>query len=246
MSDFFEIPKNWDEELHPKVYYSTPNIQVLFEDEHFIAVNKPAGILVHPMSKKISPEDKKNLLKLVKWQTMNYLFPIHRLDRPVSGVVIFAKSSSSAAKLKEVWHDENFIKSYLLLCKGITPQNGVFSKPLKDEDGVSRECKTIYETMRTFFPRFSLVKATILTGRNHQIRRHFAGACHCLIGDTMHGKGRINQEFREKFSLNRIFLHASILQFKHPFTGEIVKIECELDEHLKSILEQIPEKCIDN
>ncbi len=245
MTNHFEIPKNWDEELHPRDYYSTPIIQILFEDEYYLIVNKPSGILVHPMSKNQNPEDKKNLLKLVKWQTMNYLYPIHRLDRPVSGIVVFAKTSNAAAKLKEHWHDESFIKTYYLLCKGVTPENGIFSKPLKDEDGVLRESFTKFETIKTFYPRFSFVKATILTGRNHQIRRHFAGACHCLIGDTMHGKGRINQEFRDKFSLNRIFLHAGHIQFKHPFTSDILQIECPLDQQLVEIIKKIPEICLD-
>lgn len=231
----FETPKDWNEELPPELYYSEPKIEVLYRDEHFIAVNKPAGILVHPLKEK-DPE-KKNLLKLVKWQQRAYLYPIHRLDRPVSGIVIFALSSKAASQLKEVWHDDQFVKEYLLLCKGVTPEKGEFNKPLTDEKGIKREASTSFERIEAFSPRFSYCKAQIQTGRNHQIRRHFAHFCFSLVGDTQHGKGRINQEFRDRFNLHRIFLHAHYLAFKHPVTNVYTEIKAPLPELLRNCLE---------
>lgn len=231
----FEVPKDWNEELPPELYYSEPKIEVLYRDEYFIAVNKPAGILVHPMKEK-DPE-KKNLLKLVKWQQRAYLYPIHRLDRPVSGIVIFALSSKAASQLKEVWHDDQFIKEYLLLCKGVTPEKGEFNKPLTDEKGIKRDALTSFERIEAFPPRFSYCRAQIQTGRNHQIRRHFAHFCFSLVGDTQHGKGRINQEFRDRFNLHRIFLHAHYLAFKHPVTNVYTEIKAPLPELLVNCLD---------
>ncbi len=236
----FEIPENWDEELPPKEFYADPVIEIIYEDEYFMAVHKPAGILVHPGSEGV--KEKKNLLKLVKWQTDNYLYPIHRLDRPVSGIVIFGKSSKATKKIKEVWDDENFEKCYYLLCRGIIKEAGEFNTPIKNDKGIYQESHTRYWPLKHFSPRFSFCRVQILTGRYHQIRKHFSKYCFNLVGDTIYGKGRINQEFRDRFDLRRTFLHAYKLKFMHPFLKKEVEINCPINSQLQSILDKLDEE----
>lgn len=230
----FETPLNWNEELAPKDFYADPSITVLFRDEFLIVVNKPAGILVHPIND-LDPE-KKNLLKLVKWQSGQYLYPIHRLDRPVSGIVIFALDKKIAKKIKENWHQADFLKEYTALVIGITPESGVIEFPLEDAKGMLRESKTTYQCISTIKDRFSLIKIQIQTGRNHQIRRHFKMIGHAIVGDILHGDEKMNEIFSKELNFTRIFLQASKIQCPHPKNQTSLVIECGLDQELLEVI----------
>ncbi len=209
-------------------------IPILFEDEHYIVVDKPSGLLIHPYKKETN--ERENLLKKVKEQTGHYLYPVHRLDRPVSGIVLFALTSEAGKKIKEIWHQESCVKEYTALARGYFDEDeGVMNFALTDEKGVKKEAITHYQVLKQF-QKTALVKAQIKTGRHHQIRRHFSRRCHGLIGDTTHGKGRINQFFREHFNLHRIFLHANRLEFVHPYTKNKLTINCELPNDLAEVL----------
>ncbi len=213
------------------------NIDILYEDEHYIAVEKPSGLLIHPYKKETN--EKENLLKSVKEQTGHYLYPLHRLDRPVSGIVIFALSSEAGSKLKEIWHKENFLKEYLTLARGYFDEDaGEMNFALSDDKGTKKEARTLYWKIKQF-EKTCYLRVEIKTGRHHQIRRHFARRCHGIIGDTTHGKGRINQYFRETFNLNRIFLHAHRLEFTHPYTSERIFIKSELPGELQTVLNNL-------
>lgn len=211
------------------------NIEILFEDEHYIIVNKPSGLLVHPYKKESNERD--HLMKRVKAQTGHYLYPIHRIDRPVSGIVVFALSSEAARDLQAIWKD-NVTKEYLTLCRRNLELPGVFNFELSDDNGNKKEALTRYFPIK-LYEKYTYCRVEIVTGRKHQIRRHFSRRCYNLVGDTKYGKGVDNRYFREEFNLNRIFLHSAKITFEHPYTNKVQVVQCQLPELLQNVLENL-------
>ncbi|MFZ9000866.1 MAG: RluA family pseudouridine synthase [Bacteriovoracaceae bacterium] len=214
-----------------------PPIKILFQDDYYIAVEKPSGVFVHPMEKR-GIEERNNLLKRVKEQTGHYLYPVNRIDRPVSGVVLFALNKEATRKMQDIWKDDETKKYYITLCKGTLDEPGEFNFALKDDNGNEKQSRTTYGPIYSFGD-ITLCLVQIFTGRKHQIRRHFSRRCMNLLGDTTYGKGKVNHFFRDHFGLGRIFLHSSRLEFIHPFTNEKVKIYSELSEDLRKALKEI-------
>lgn len=202
-------------------------------------VNKPSGLFVHPY--KAESQERETLLKIVRKQTGHYLYPMHRLDRPVSGIVIFALSSEAAKLLQEQWTLPSTIKEYTTLVRGILDSPGRFEFALTDDNGVKRDAITHYWPIDSK-KELTLLRVRIDTGRKHQIRRHFARRCHGVIGDTAHGKGKINQFFRDHYQLNRIFLHCHYFSFEHPFTKNKIEIHCPLPIDLQEVLTRLEMK----
>lgn len=212
-------------------------IKVLYMDESFIAVSKPGGLIVH---KTKESQDRVFLLQTLAQQVGKYLYPVHRLDRAASGVIIFAFSSEYAKILQENMRKVETKKEYITLVRGSTPQNWESKRPLSNDKKVKQEAHTTFEKICEFF-RLSLIRARIYTGRRHQIRRHLAHEAHQIIGDTTHGKGRINNFFRENYGLPRLFLHARKLEIPHPVTNKVLCIEDKLPEDLQTFLLNVPE-----
>ncbi len=209
------------------------SLEILFQDDYYLAVNKPSGLFVHPTKEDAAVTE--TLLSIVKAMTGLYLYPLHRLDRPVSGVVLFALSSEAARLMQKNWHTSAVIKEYLCLVRRHFYQSGFFDFSLSDEDGIEKSALTHYWPLERFKDT-SLMKVQIETGRRHQIRRHFSRVCHNLVGDTMYGKGKTNQFFREHFALNRIFLHAHHLSFIHPYTAQKIELTAALPDELTAVL----------
>ena len=177
--------------------------EILYQDEYCIAVNKPHGLLVHRTN---MSSDKDFLLQRVRDQSGRKVYPVHRLDRPTSGVVLFAFSKEIAAEFFKLFRKRTVKKTYLALVRGWTDDYGIIDSPLRTSGGKEQDALTLYKTLaRTEVDisvepyeksRYSLVEIDLKTGRTHQIRRHFAHLRHPLIGDTTHGDGRHNQMFR--------------------------------------------------
>ena len=186
-------------------------LEVLFENEDFIAISKPSGVIVHPWKE---CSDETSLLYLLKEQTGRYIYPVHRLDRAVSGVIVFAFSSEAARLLKESLESEITQKIYLSLCMR------ELHSPVVNEYELFNQSRTKKQPARTgIIPlqtdgKVTLCKARIYTGRYHQIRRHFSAMGHHLIGDTKYGKGNINRYFRSEYGLHRLFLHCAGLKIQ--------------------------------
>ncbi len=212
------------------------SIKILYQDKYFIAVEKPINLLVHPYKKESNERD--HLMKQVKAQTGLYLYPIHRLDRPVSGVVIFGLAGEYVKEVKNIWHKPSTQKRYIALVKGILSKAGEFSFSLQKEDKSLQEAITLYKPIQTFLES-TLVEVEIKTGRRHQIRRHFARRCHNILGDKKHGQGKLNKKYLEFIGLDRIFLHAKTLEFTHPYTDELITIESPLPEALQECLKKL-------
>ncbi|HEB53447.1 MAG TPA: pseudouridylate synthase [bacterium] len=214
-----------------------PQLRILHQEEAFVVVSKPSGLLVH---RDEHHPDADAALQLVRDQVGRFLYPFHRLDRATSGILMFGFSKDSAAALQKSLAAKDAHKDYIALLRH-PGSNHTFGerwtceRPLHDDKEVARECRTDFEVLEAF-RRCALVRCRIFTGRYHQIRRH---ANHCgrhVIGDTTHGKGRINAAFRERHGLHRLFLHLGHVAMAHPTTGERIEFDDPMPEELERVL----------
>lgn len=218
-------------------------LAVLYRDEHFIAVDKPPGMLVH---RTWISDGSEFALQRLRDQIGRRVYPVHRLDRPTSGVLMFALSPEAATALCGVFEARAVDKRYLAVVRGYTEEAGSIDYALCEEpDKPAQPALTHYRRLATVelpiavgryaSARYSLVEARPETGRMHQIRKHFAHIFHPLIGDTTHGEGRHNRLFRERFDLHRLLLLAWRLEFTHPCSGARVAIEAPLPAELQRL-----------
>ena len=231
-------------------------LEILFHDDHFVAVNKPAGLMVHRSP--LDPREERFALQLVRNLLKRHVFPVHRLDRGTSGVLLFGLAPDAARLLAAAFEERQVEKRYLAVVRGITPAEGVIDHPLADEPdrylptpqtGTAREAVTLYRRLATAelpfavgryaTSRYSLVDASPHTGRRRQLRRHFKHLFHPIIGDTTYGEGRHNRFFREEFGVGRLLLHDARLSFRHPFTGADVAITAPLDAAFSQLLHRL-------
>ena len=225
------------------------NLEIVYRDEYLIAVNKPAGMLVHRSW--LDKYETRFVMQTLRDQIGQHVFPLHRLDRPTSGVLIFALSSEIAAQVMPMFAEHKMQKTYHAIVRGWIEEAAVLDYPLKEEqdkiadkfaskEPEAKEAITEYRPLAKVevpystgrFPtsRYCLMEMKPKTGRKHQLRRHMHHLSHPIIGDTTHGDGRQNRLFREKFDAYRLLLHASELRFIHPFSGEDVVIKAGFDE----------------
>lgn len=235
-----------------------PVLEILYQDEYLVAVNKPAGLFVHR-----SYMDKDEIyfaLQLVRDQIGQYVYPVHRLDRPTSGVLLFALTSEVARSMGEAFTNKTIQKTYYALTRGHLLGNGTIDYPLKEkldklgDKNVSRDkepqqAQTAYQSLLTAsLPisvgkydsvRYSLVKLQPATGRRHQIRRHLAHLRHPVIGDINYGDNKQNPFFREHFGFKCLMLLAKKLDFVHPVTSEKITIEVQFDQQWQSVFAKL-------
>ncbi len=206
----------------------SPTIEIVFQNDNLVVVNKPANMLVHrsPIS-----DDTRFLLQELRNQLGRLVFPAHRLDRPTSGLMVFALNQDSVSRLGCAFQEGGVEKDYLAVVRGWVHEGAVIDYPLKKEGkGGEQEAVSLYEPLqRMEFPwpvggfpsaRYTLLKVTPQTGRWHQIRRHLAHIRHPVVGDVLHGDGRHNRLFREHLHIHRLMLHASFLSFAEPVSRE--------------------------
>ncbi|MCV6608538.1 MAG: tRNA pseudouridine(65) synthase TruC [Campylobacterales bacterium] len=232
-------------------------LEILFNDQSIIAINKPARMLVHRTK---MDKDKVFAMQTLRDQIGQHVFPIHRLDKPTSGVLLFAKNSEVAAKLSELFVSKDIKKEYLAIVRGYLNGEELIDYPLrrildkfgdKDRrkvDEEPQEAKTQYKGLNTIeipiangkyqTSRYSFVKLTPLTGRKHQLRRHMKHVSHPIIGDRKHGKAEHNNLFRDTFETSRLLLHAYSLSFTHPITQKEISIKAPLDQSFQNILKR--------
>lgn len=204
--------------------------RILYQDAHLIAIDKPAGFQVH------QPEDLRHrvskqfdCLHLLRKQIEQYLYPVHRLDRATSGVLIFALSPEIASLISTAFQEKLIRKKYFCVVRGWVDSEGCIDRLIQE-----KQAQTLYNCVAKIelpeavgrYPsaRYSLVQAEPQTGRMHQIRKHFAQISHPLIGDTIYGDHPHNVFFREKLGLRALMLKAYSLEFVHPVTLEPLRI----------------------
>lgn len=222
-------------------------LDILYQDDALIAVNKPAGLAVH-RSKMVGNADQ-FLIDLLREQVGGTTYLAHRLDRATSGVLLVARSSEIAAVLGEQFMGRDVHKQYLAVVRGWPePDEGVIDYPLPGsrDSGPRREAQTAYQRVATVevpialgrYPqqRYALVLAEPRTGRFRQIRKHMAHLRHPIIGDCQHGRSDHNRLFKQYFSCHRMLLHAWRLRFAHPVTGTPMQVEAPLDAAYAALL----------
>ena len=221
---------------------STP-LEILYQDGDCIAVNKPAGLLVHPS--RIDSGNFETLFGTLQAQLGRKVFFLHRLDRPTSGVLLLALNRDSARTLCDDFREHRIRKQYVAVARGYCPDQGRIDIPLQrrldriadrkaKRDLPPQPAVTEYETVERFecpfenehFPtsRFSLVTLRPLTGRTHQLRRHLKHISHPILGDRTHGDPRQNRGFATEFKVDRMMLVAERLCFTQPVTGRPIEV----------------------
>lgn len=219
-------------------------LPVVYEDEFLIAVHKPAGLVVH------ASEDaplRDTAIRRVRSQTGRKVFPCHRLDRPTSGLLLFAFSGQLARPVFEAFERREIHKSYWALCRGYLGEGQQELERAID----GRSALTRFRSLREYlvpvgvgrYPssRYSLVEARPVSGRRHQIRRHLKHLAHPVVGDSQHGDLEHNRFFRSFFGFGRLFLASRSLSLKHPVTGEDLELQAPLAWRLQACLEQLEE-----
>ncbi len=230
------------------------DLRILHGDEHLVVVHKPAGLLVHRTA--LARGERDFLVQRLRDRLGRRVYPVHRLDRPTSGAMVFALSPEIAARLGEAFSGRGVAKRYLAVVRGIGPEAERLAYPLREEDGRRPKAEmpaqeAITEVRRLDsvelpvrvdrYPqaRYSLMEARPLTGRRHQIRRHLSRRGYPIIGDAKHGKGNHNRFFAERLDAPRLLLAAVGLAFEHPVTGRHLAIDCAPDATLAALLQRL-------
>ncbi len=229
-------------------------LEILYQDEHLVAINKPSGLLVHRSM--IDKTETEFALQLVRDQIGHYVYPIHRLDKPTSGVLIFALTKEMAKAMSELFKSHDSEKEYIAIVRGYIDESGTVDYALKEQldkmtDKKAQQDKEAQEAVTEFkrlaivelpYPvsrykvaRYSLVKLFPKTGRKHQLRRHMKHLMHPIVGDTTHGRGEHNRLFREKLDCHRLLLHANAISFVHPLSKQKLRIEAKMDAVFESL-----------
>jgi tRNA pseudouridine65 synthase len=241
MWDFWSTLRKWQPmglSVH-RLHSVTAALTVLFRDESLIAVDKPAGLAVH---RGWAREHDVAMVR-VRDQIGAHVFPVHRLDRATSGVLLFALSAPVAARVCESFATGRTEKTYLALVRGVPPEEILVDHPLPpgEDPHASKVSAQTRVFRREVFGRYSLVEARPLTGRLHQVRRHLKHLSCPLIGDVNYGKGEHNRLFRARHGLHRLFLHATRLQLPHPLLGGQLDIVSPLPADLAAVLQALRE-----
>lgn len=193
----------------------------LYRDEHLVVVNKPSGLSVH----RGWDGDAVNALTLTRGLVGRHVYPVHRLDRPTSGALVFALDSETAARLQDHFRAHTVGKRYLAVARGIVPEAIRIDHPVpREPEGERVDAVTNVRRLELVEERYSLIEACPETGRLHQIRRHLKHLSHPLVGDTRYGDGAINRACRERFGLARLALHALGITFAHPHRDERISV----------------------
>jgi 23S rRNA pseudouridine1911/1915/1917 synthase len=229
-------------------------LDIVYEDETLIVVNKPAGLVVHPAAG-IHSGTLANALAYHFEQLPDSgagVRPgiVHRLDRDTSGLLVVAKTGAALEHLSDQFRDRTVFKSYVALVHGrVNAESGQIDQPLgrdlanRTRMAVVRGGRTALSLFRVRqrFDRFTLLDVELKTGRTHQIRVHLAWLRHPVVGDETYGAGRDNTIQDAKLrayvrNLGRHFLHAEKLAFGHPQTGERVEFSSPLPQQLSELL----------
>ena len=232
------------------------HLPVIYEDEHYIAINKPSGLLVHR-----SPIDKRETLfaiQILRDQIGQHVFPAHRLDKPTSGILLFAKSLEALRPVSEQFENNKVSKEYQAIVRGFPPSELTIDHPVKTrkdkhdkktlqepKDAVTHlttlaTCTINAKIERYDTSRYALVKLKPETGRRHQLRYHMKHIAHPIIGDTCYGKGVQNRYFQEHYDSHRLLLAATQLRFFHPYQEETITLKESVSEDFQKVIDQLP------
>ncbi|MEM7250140.1 MAG: pseudouridine synthase [Pseudomonadota bacterium] len=233
------------------------SLQVLYRDAFVVALYKPAGWLVHRTALDSRVPNARIVMPTIRDQLNQYVYPVHRLDRPTAGILLLALHAQIAKRLSQQFESRSIDKEYLAVVRGHPTAHGVIDYPLLERldpttDALARPDKQPQDATTEFrtvarvehaiavrpyqTSRYALVALRPRTGRKHQLRRHLKHIFHPVVGDTTYGDGKHNQSAREHFNCRRMLLLANRLSFNHPETGERLAITTPGDGEFMAIL----------
>jgi tRNA pseudouridine65 synthase len=238
----------------------TEKLRILYQDENYVGIYKPAGLLVHRTA--LDANETVFCVQLLRNQIGMEVFPCHRLDKATSGVMLFALNKNALKLANDRFAEGKIEKVYHAIVRGWIKEPGKLDYPLTLEDGVSEESEKVQEAVTIYRPlelfempvslgryetaRFSLIELTPQTGRRHQLRRHMAHLRHPILGDTTHGDGLQNRFFRDRFACDRLLLTSVMLCLDHPVDGSLMRIESAPDRTFLSVLNELSEWNLEN
>ncbi len=233
-------------------------LEILYQDEHLVAINKPTALLVHRSL--IDKRSQVFALQLTRDQIGQRVYPDHRLDKPTSGVLVFALSSEMAKRLSLQFMQRGVQKTYNALVRGYTEPEGHIDYALieqldkiadanADQNKPAQPAITDYSCLKQIelpfavgrysSARYSWVELRPHTGRKHQLRRHMKHIFHPIVGDTSHGDGRHNAFVRGQFGCQRLMLHASRMELFHPVTQTPMSVTANRPKDMDRILNEM-------
>ena len=230
-------------------------LDILYQDQYLIAIDKPAGLLVHRSD--IDRHETRFAVQLLRDQIGRRVWPVHRLDKGTSGILLFALDPETLRRLGGQFERNEVGKTYLAVVRGWPDASGLIDHPLsRDHDAygkllATREAQTARTGFRRLatielpdavdrYPRsrYALVALRPETGRHHQLRRHLKHIAHPIIGDATHGKGRHNRFFQREFSCHRLLLACTELGFRHPADDTPMTLRTPLNGEFADLIER--------
>ncbi|WP_199405249.1 tRNA pseudouridine(65) synthase TruC [Corallincola holothuriorum] len=231
-------------------------LRILHQDPYIVVIDKPGGMLVHRSF--IDRHETRFVMQTLRDQLGQHVYPVHRLDKPTSGCLIFALDPSTASALSLLFQNGEIEKQYHAVVRGYVNSADMIDYPLKEkrdkhedrrtsEDKPPQPAVTHYQPLEQLllpipvgnYPeaRYSLLKLRPETGRRHQLRRHMAHISHPIVGDTTHGDGKHNKLFRQELGLKGLLLRATRISFVHPVNEQLVECEAGWDELWHGVIE---------
>ena len=219
-------------------------LEILYQDEYIIAINKPSGLSVH---KSFYARDAKifAIQELRNQIGGQHVYPIHRLDRKTSGVLLFALDKEALKIINDRFATREVEKKYLAILRGWSPDELTIDYDLTNDDGVKQNAITYFRRLQKAeielefnnhpTSRYSLVEAIPETGRMHQLRKHFKHILHPILGSRPHGCNKQNKLWLENFELKGMMLHAHQLVFNHPITNERITLNATINEEFEKV-----------
>ncbi len=223
-------------------------LQILYRDESLVAIHKPSGLLVHRTV--LDWRETRFALQILRNQIRQRVYPVHRLDRGTSGVLLFALNPETSRALAQQFEAGTVDKRYWAIVRGHPPENGEIDHALiRQKDDVDFLGQTVIQTAQDALTRYrrlavaeipvqvdryptsryALLELEPITGRRHQLRRHLKHISHPIIGDATYGKGRHNRLFTERFDCARLLLTCRSLTITHPVSGLPLQFSAPLD-----------------
>ena len=216
-------------------------LEILYQDDKLIAINKPHGLLVHRSP--IAADASEFAIQMLRNQIDQYVYPCHRLDRKTSGVLLFAKNKETLPEISALFQDRKVSKEYIAIVRGWTEDKTHIDYPLTNDKDITQDAVTDMITLdrseldiplgKYATQRYSLVRLHPYTGRFHQLRKHMAHLRHPIIGDRPHGCNKQNRLFKEKWDMMSMMLHASTLELPEPYP---VKITADHSDEFTRVL----------
>ena len=218
--------------------YLCTMLEILYQDEYLVAINKSRDLLVHKSF--IASDIQEYAIQILRDQIGQYVYPVHRLDRKTSGVLLFALNKEVLKQLNEIFATRQVEKKYIAIVRGYTAEEETIDYALTNDSGQLQEAKTYYKTLQRVeaaipfgkheTSRYSLVEAYPETGRQHQLRKHFKHIFHPILGSRPHGCNKQNKLWLDQFGLSAMLLHAVELTFEHPVIKEQIHLTATIDE----------------